>query len=56
VARVWAKSAPIVSVVPNTLGASAVEDTDGWWNVVVTNPSAKNADFEVTVTYEGKAL
>ena len=56
VARVWAKDAPKVSILPETLGGAAVEDLDGWWSVVVTNPLAVDADFEATVTYEGKAL
>ena len=56
IARVWAKTAPCLSINPETLGVSAVEETDGWWNVVVTNPTAANEAFEVTVTYEGKAL
>ncbi len=56
VARVWAKDAPRISIAPETLSAAVIEETDGWWSVVVTNPSAVNEAYEVTVTYEGKAL
>ncbi len=56
VVRVWAKNKPALSILPETLSASAIEESDGWWSVVVTNPLATKEAFEVTVTYEGKAL
>lgn len=56
IARVWAKDAPDVVIVPETLRAAVMEESDGWWSVVVTNVSDSNEVFEVMVTYEGKAL
>lgn len=56
VARVWAKHAPELSIAPATLRARATMASDGWWELLVQNPRAVDESFELTATYEGKAL